>query len=130
MAILSVAYNNDGIEAGAEIFGKHTETVKNWFCQYLTGCTEKLNSFSYKTKKSYLSRYQINQVIIFVTYKNPEPVKEVKNYIDEKFSVSYSVEAVRKLLIKNGLKVISPRTVPGNTQSPDEQKKRLRIIMI
>jgi len=133
MAILSVACNDNGIEAGirqtAEIFGKHTETVKNWLSQYLTGGAEKLNNFNYKPKKPYLSRHQINQVIIFVSYENPATVKEVKNYINEKFSISYSVEAVRKLLIKNGLKIIRPRIVPGNTPSPEEQKKRLRIIM-
>jgi len=127
MAILSVSSNTDGIEAGieqtAEIFGKHTETVKNWLKQYLTGGVEKLNNFNYKPKKSYLSRHQINQVIIFVTYENPATVKEVANYINHKFSISYSVEAVRKLLIKNGLKVIRPRTVPGNPPSQDEQKK-------
>jgi len=127
MAILSVSSNSDGIEAGieqtAEIFGKHTQTVKNWLSQYLTGGTEKLNTFNYKPKKSYLSRSQINQVIIFVTYENPATVKEVNNYINEKFSISYSVEAVRILLIKNGLRVIRPRTVPGNTPSPEEQKK-------
>ncbi len=133
MAILSVACNDNGTEAGirqaAEIFGKHTETIKSWLSQYLTGGTEKLNIFKYKPKKSYLSRHQINQVIIFVSCENPATVKEVKNYINEKFSISYSLEAVRKLLIKNGIKVIRPRTVPGNTPAPEDQKKRWKIIM-
>jgi transposase len=127
IAILSVVCNTEGVKAGiertAEIFGQHIETVKNWLRKYLTGGAEKLNAFNYKPKKSYLNRYQINQVVIFVTYENPATVKEVRNYINEKFSVTYSVEAVRKLLIKNRLKVIRPRTVPGNPPSPEVQKK-------
>ena len=133
MAVLSVIYNADGIEAGieqtAQVFGKHTETVRNRLNRYFTGGAEKLNTFSCKAKKSYLSRHQINQVIIFVTYENPATVREIANYINDKFSVSYSVEAVRKLLIKNGIKVIRPRAVPGNTPGPDEQKKRRKIII-
>ena len=132
-AILSVISNTDGIEAGigqtAGLFGKHTETVKNWLSQYLTGGPEKLNTFNCKPKKPYLTPRQINQVIIFVSYENPASLKEITNYINEKFSVIYSVEAVRKLLIKKGIKVIRPRTVPGNTPSPDEQKKRWKIII-
>jgi transposase len=72
---------------------------------------------------TYLNRHQINQVIIFVTYENPATAKEVKNYIKEKFSITYCTEAVRKLLIKNRLKVLRPKTVPGNPPSPEEQKK-------
>jgi transposase len=132
-AILSVAYNTDDIEAGiehtAEIFGKHTETIKNWLRLYLSGGAENLNSFNYKPKQSYLNRQQINQVIIFVTYENPATAGEVQNYIKEKFSITYCAEAVRKLLIKNRLKVIRPRAVPGNPPSPEEQKKLLRNII-
>ena len=129
MAILSVAYYAGGIEAGiehtAKIFGKHIETIKNWLRKYLSEGIETLNSFNYIPKQSYLNRHQINQVVIFVTYENPATAKEVQNYIKEKFSVTYCAEAVRKLLIKNRLKVIRPRTVPGNPPSPEEQKKLL-----
>ena len=126
-AILSVAYSTQDVKAGiertAEIFGQHTETVKNRLRKYLTGGAEKLNAFNCKPEKSYLNRHQINQVIIFVTYENPATVREVRNYIDEKFSVTYSAEAVRKLLIKNRLKVIRPRTVPGNPPGEEKQKE-------
>jgi transposase len=129
IAILSVVYDTEGIEAGirhtAEIFGKDTETIKNRLRLCLTGGAEKLNFFNYKPKQSYLNRHQINQVIISVTYENPATAKEVHNYIKEKFSITYCAEAVRKLLIKNRLKVIRPRTVPGNPPSPEDQKKLL-----
>jgi len=56
MTILSVSYNNNGIEAGigqaAEIFGKHAETVKIRLRQYFTEGPEKLNSFNYKPERS------------------------------------------------------------------------------
>ena len=87
-----------------------------------------MNSFNYKPKQSYLNRYQINQVIIFVTYENPGTVKEVMDYIKREFSVSYSHEAVRQLLIKNGLKLLRPVKIPGNPPSPEIQKKLLRTM--
>jgi transposase len=133
MAILSVAYDADGIGAGIEhtarLFGKHTETIKNRLRLCLTGGAEKLNFFNYKPEQSYLNRHQINQVIISVTYENPATAKEVGNYIKEKFSITYCAEAVRQLLIKNRLKVIRPRTVPGNPPSPEDQKKRWKNII-
>ena len=134
MAILSAALNKDGIEAGIEnaapVFGKHIETIKNWLLQYLTGGAEKLNSFNCKPEQPYLDRYQINQTVIFVTYENLADVKEVKDYIKKKFSISYSTEAVRQLLIKNGLKLLRPVKIPGNPPSPEVQKKLLRNMSI
>ena len=131
MAILSAALNKSDIEAAVEnaaaVFGKHTETIKNWLFLYLTEGPEKLNSFNYRPKQSYLSRYQINQIIIFVTYENPATVKEVMNYIDNEFSISYSHEAVRRMLIKNGLKLMRPVRRPGHPPDPDVQKKNRRI---
>jgi len=122
MAILSAVFNKDGIGNAAAVFGKHIETIKNWLFLYLTEGPEKLNSFNYKPKQPYLNRYQINQVIIFVTYENPAAVKEVMSYINDEFSVSYSHEAVRQLLIKNGLKLLRPVKIPGNPPSPEIQK--------
>jgi len=130
IAILSIAYDKEGVKAGigrtAEIFGQHIETVKNRLRRYLSGGAEKLNAFNCKPKKSYLNRYQINQVIISVTYENPATVKEVRNYINEKFSVTYSAEAVRKSLIKNRSEVIRPRIVPGNPPGEEKQKEFIR----
>ena len=127
MAILSVALNKSDIEVAVEnaaaVFGKSDATIKNWLIQYLTEGPEKVNSFNYKPKQSYLNRYQINQVIIFVTYENPGTVKEVMDYIKREFSVSYSHEAVRQLLIKNGLKLLRPVKIPGNLPYSDVQKK-------
>lgn len=132
MAILSVALNKSDIEVAVEnaagVFGKHIETIKNWLFLYLTEGPEKLNSFNYKPKQSYLNRYQINQVIIFITYENPATVKEVINYINVEFSVFYSHEAVRQLLIKNGLKLLRPVKRPGNPPDPDVQKKHRKIL--
>ena len=127
MAILSVALNKSDIgvavENAAAVFGKHTDTIKKWLFQYLTEGPEKVNSFNYKPKETYLNRYQINQVVIFVTYENHATVKEVMSYIDNEFSVSYSHEAVRQLLIKNGLKLLRPVKIPANLPSPEIQKK-------
>jgi len=127
MAILSVAFNTGGIESGiehtAEIFGKHTETVKNRLRQYFTEGAEKLNSFNYKPEKSYLNMFETNQIVIYVTFGNPSTTKEVREYIEQKFGISYCVEAVRQLLRKHGLKVLRPGTVPGNPPGEEKQKE-------
>ena len=130
IAILSAALNKSGIEAAvgnaAAVFGKHVETIRNRLFLYMTGGPEKLNSFNYKPKQPYLNRYQINQTVISVTYENPVNIEEVKDYINKKFSISYSTEAARQLLIKNGLKLLRPAKIPGNPPSPEVQKKLLR----
>ena len=56
------------------------------------------DNFKYKHKKSFLNFYQKNQVKIFVSFNNPETVKEVSDYIEKKFNVKYSDEGTRKLL--------------------------------
>jgi transposase len=122
IALLTLALNPD-IGAAASSFGKCTATIESWLRQFLTGGAEKLNFFNYKPKKSYLNRYEINQVIIHVTFDNPDTTKEVKDYIEQKFGISYCTDAVRKLLIKNGLKVMRPRLVPGNPPSEEKQKE-------
>ena len=105
------------------IVGKTEKTVENWFQQYLTEGAGSLNSFDYKPKQPYLSINQINQVVIWVTYENPENTKEIREYIRDKFGVTYCVESVRQLLGKYGLRVLRPKTRPGNTPSPEVQKQ-------
>lgn len=132
IAILSAALNKNDIEVAVEnaaaVFGKHIETIKNRLFQYLTEGPEKVNSFNCKPEQPYLNRYQINQVVISVTYENPANVREVMSYINNEFSVSYSYEAVRQLLIKNGLKLLRPVKIPGNPPSSEIQKKLLRTM--
>jgi transposase len=127
MVLLAIAMHPHGIEAGigyaTEVFGKCTATIKNLLRKFITEGADVLNSFNYKPKKSYLNRYEINQVLIHVTWDNPDTTKEVKDYIEQKFGISYCVDAVRKLLIKNGLKVMRPNLIPGNPPSPEVQKQ-------
>ncbi len=52
------------IEQTAEIFGKHTETIKNRLHQYLTGGAEKPGPFNCKPKQSYLNPYQIRSYAV------------------------------------------------------------------
>ena len=122
IALLMLA-NGVGLETIASIIGKSVKTIENWHCQYVTKGIDSLNSFQYKPKKSYLTFEQIDQVVSWVKETNPGKTKEVRQYIKGHFKVAYSIEAVRKLLIKNGLKVLRPRVVPGNPPSEDEQKK-------
>jgi transposase len=89
----------------------------------MTKGVDGLNSFKYKPKESYLNINQVNQVVIFVIFSSPCKVKEVNEYIKEKFNVSYSDESVRRLLLNRGLKFIRPKTVPGSPPSIDKQNQ-------
>jgi transposase len=117
------------IKTIASIIGKSPTTIENWLCQYEKKGINSLNSFHYKPKQSYLTSEQINQVVSWVEKTNPGKTKEVREYIKEHFKVTYSIEAVRKLLKKKGLKVLRPKVVPGNPPSEEEQKKTSKTIL-
>lgn len=105
----------------ASIIGVVPLTIENWFQKYRTDGIEELITLHYKPKKATLDIFQINQVFIWVTFHNPDTVKEIMNYISEKFGVDYCAETVRQLLVKRGLKYIKPKEVPGNPPSEEEQ---------
>ncbi len=122
IALLLIAFGSDIMTASSAI-GISKYTIENWFEKYLTEGIDSLNTFNYKPKQSYLNINQINQIIIWVTYENPENTKQIREYIREKFGITYTVEAVRQLLKKRGLAVIRPETRPGNPPSVEEQKQ-------
>lgn len=105
------------------IIGKSAKTIENWHHQYVTKGIDSLNSFQYQPKKSFLTPEQIDQLTTWVKETNPGKTKEVREYIKDHFQVSYSNEAVRKILRKEGLRILRPKVVPGNPPSENEQKK-------
>lgn len=120
----------EGIELKtiASVIGKSAKTIENWHRQYVTKGIDSLNSFQYKPKKSFLTAEQIDQVVSWVKETTPGKTKEVREYIKDHFQVAYSNEAVRKILKKEGLKILRPKVVPGNPPSEADQKKRLNTI--
>jgi len=128
IALLMLA---EGIElkSVASIIGKSIKTIENWHYQYVTKGIDSLNAFQYKPKQSYLTSEQIDRVVEWVIETNPGKTKEVREYIKDHFNISYSNEAVRKILKKMGLKIIRPKVVPGNPPSEEEQKKTLKNIL-
>jgi transposase len=120
IAVLMIALGSD-IRFVASVIGKCEKTVGNWLRKYVTEGIDNLNSLNYTAPESYLSRNQINQVIIWVTFENPANTKIVREYIMEKFGITYTVEGVRQLLRKQGLGVIRPKSVPGDPPSVEDQ---------
>jgi len=117
----------EGLEINkvASIIGKSLKIIKNWLGQYLTKGIESLNSFQYKPKPPLLNNDQIENICNWVRETNPSTLKQIREYIIESFNVTYSIEAVRQLLIKNGLKLLTPITVPGNPPNEEEQIKTI-----
>lgn len=124
IALLMLAQGiNIGIVASS--IGKSVKTIENWFHQYLTKGIDSLNAFQYKPKQTFLSREQLHQLIKWVKETNPAKVKQIKGYIEDQFKAAYSVEGVRQLLHKHGLKLLRPKLIPGNPPSEEEQRKFL-----
>ena len=111
------------IEEVAIVLGKSKITIERWFNQYVNKGIDGILCYDYKPKQSYLNFNQKNQINIFVTFENPETTKEVTNYINEKFGITYSNDGTRKILKELGLKIIRCKTIPGNVPSEEEQKQ-------
>ena len=122
IALLMIAEDVE-LKTIACAIGKSIITIKNWLSQYITKGINSLDAFQYKPKQSYLTLEQIDQVVSWVKETNPAKIKEVREFIKDHFDIAYSCEAVRKLLKKNGFKVLRPKVVPGNPPSEDVQKK-------
>ena len=118
----------NGIEPKAisSIIGKSVKTIENWLHQYQTKGINSLNAFQYKPKKVFLEKDRVEKLVEWVKKTNPSKSKEVREYIKEQFNVSYSIEGVRVLLRKNGLKILKPKVIPGNPPSEEDQKKLLQ----
>lgn len=122
IALLMIA-SQSTVEYVSHVIGCSARSIQNWIDIYMVKGVDGLNSFNYKPKESYLNFNQINQVVIYVLFYSPCKVKEVNEYIKDKFNVSYSDESVRQLLLKRGLKFIRPKTVPGSPPSVDKQNQ-------
>lgn len=109
----------------ASIIGKTVKTLDNWHQQYLSKGINSLNSFQYKPKQSFLTSVQIDQVVNWVKKTNPGKIKQVREYIKNHFRVEYNRETVRQLMIKNGLKILRPKVIPGNPPSEEEQRQEI-----
>jgi transposase len=70
--------------------------------------------------------YQVEKLVKWVKKTDLSKSKEVREYIKEQFGISYSLEGVRVLLRKNGLKILKQKVIPGNPLSEEDQKKLLQ----
>jgi transposase len=111
------------VEQAASLIGKSINTLMNWGHQYLAQGIASLNSFNDKPKQTYLKPSHIPQLVTWVKTTNPAKAKQVSAYIQEQFGVTYSVEAVRRLMQQQGLKWLRPKTQPGNPPSEAEQRE-------
>jgi transposase len=111
------------IETVATVVGKCVKTIETWGEQYLTKGIDCLNSFNYQPKQVYLKPAQIEQLVAWVKETKPAKVKQSRAYITEQFRVTYTVEAVRQLLHRQGLRLLRPKVQPGKPPSEVEQRE-------
>ena len=125
LRLIALLMLNKGFEYAqiSLLIGKSEKTIENWLIQYKNKGIDSLNSFQYKPKKAFLSNEQIASLTKWVRETNPGKTKEVRMYIKDNFKVSYSIEGIRQLLKKHGLKILRPKVIPGKAPSEDDQKK-------
>ena len=109
----------------AAIAGVAMKTIENWHHQYLSKGIDCLNAFQYKPKQPDLSDEQTQQLLNWVRTTNPIHLKQIRIHVIEEFGIKYTTEAIRKLLHKNGIKLIRPKVMPGDPPSEEEQEKKL-----
>ena len=109
----------------AAIAGVAMKTIENWHHRYLSKGIDCLNAFQYKPKQPYLSDEQTQQLLNWVRITNPIHLKQIRIHIIEEFGIKYTTEAIRKILHKNGIKLIRPKVIPGDPPSEEEQEKKL-----
>jgi transposase len=124
-AILLIAFKTDA-EVISSSLGISEFTLKKWYDQYISKGIAGLDSFNYKPKKAYLNFFQINQAVIYVKFENPKNLRQIKMYIKEKFGVDYTLESVRIMIKKRGLKVIIPKVRPGSPPAVEKQKEFIK----
>lgn len=103
------------------IVGKSRRTLENWFQQYITKGIDSLNSFQYKPKEPYLTKEQVKEVVKWVKASNPSDIKEVRDFVEDHFEVTYSLDAVRKLIKRHGLKYRRAKVISGDPPSEETQ---------
>ncbi|KPA12467.1 transposase, IS630 family [Candidatus Magnetomorum sp. HK-1] len=126
LALLLIGTLQLSILEVSKLIGKSTRTIERWLDKYFTKGIKALTQYDYKSKESYLSFYQKNQLHIYVAFDNPNTIGEVACYIKDQFGIDYSQDAVRSILKKMGLKVIRSKTVPGNPPSVEEQENFIK----
>lgn len=106
-----------------DTIGKDKKTLENWFKVYINKGIDALNTFNYVPKRPSLNENEINELVNWVKNNNPSKLKQIKEYISNHFGVEYTIEAVRKIMKKNGLKVLRPQVKPGKKPSKEEQEE-------
>ncbi|OQY58145.1 MAG: hypothetical protein B6245_13415 [Desulfobacteraceae bacterium 4572_88] len=80
--------NPSSLPGSRKAAGLASPTGGNWFQRYVAEGSEGLNSFSYKARRPGPNINQIHQVIIWVTYHNPENTREIREYADVGFGIT------------------------------------------
>jgi transposase len=97
---LLLAAKGTAINDIADVVGKSPVTIERWFNSYVTKGIDSLNAFGYKPKKTFLSDDQMEQLSKWVKETYPPNLKAVRTYVQETFSITYSIMGIHKLLKK------------------------------
>lgn len=98
------------------------DTVVRYYSSYIEGGVDALTHTNYKGKSSSLNKEQLEQVRLFVKQHIPPSSIQVVEFIQEAFSVQYSISAVTHILHKLGFTYKKPKLVPG--KADEEQQKK------
>ena len=63
----------------ASVIGKSTKTIERWVEKYHSHGIESLNSFQYKSKKEYITKDQVNELIQWVKENSPTNTQAIRD---------------------------------------------------
>jgi transposase len=97
-------------------------TIANYRRRYKEGGVEGLIIDDYKGKRSYLSESEQSIVVNFLESKVCLSTKEIIDYIERKFDISYSVSGITDLLHRIGFTYKKVKAVPGKANRKKQEQ--------
>jgi len=98
------------------------ETIRNYQHRYEQGGIEDLLKDEYTGKLCYLNEQQLNQLDEHLQSRIYSDSKAVVNYIEQTYKVTYTHDAVKKLLHRLDFVYKKPKHVPGKADAAKQEE--------
>ncbi|MBI5217354.1 MAG: IS630 family transposase [Bacteroidia bacterium] len=97
-------------------------TIRNYYQQYEKNGLSDLLKDEYTGKSCYLSEQQLSELDAHASAHIYTDSKELANYIEKTYGVTYTQDAVKKLLHRLDYVYKKPKLIPGKADAAKQQK--------
>ena len=98
------------------------DTIRNYHQQYEKGGMENLLNDDYTGKSCYLTEQQLKELDQHAQGRIYTDSKELADYIEKTYGVTYTYDAVKKLLHRLDFVYKKPKLIPGKADAAKQQK--------